>query len=388
MISCSIMHAIRLEDKAIFEVSALRDAQYVFVGLELPYFLVLGLVCGVAAVLFIWTLYAFEDITERLRFPEGLKPALGACGLGLSGWLYVTLFSTDGIPPFFGNGYPVVQAVLGSGLMGMTIMSLCLLFVLKLLATSFTLGSGGSGGVFAPSLLMGAALGGAFGLTLQRFNLIDETGAYALVGMAAFVAATTHAPLMAIVMVYEITQVPKLVLPVMFAAIIATALARMIQRDSIYTLKLRRRGVRIGSVTDLTVLRRILVSDVPHITAKVVQPDDPLQAIIAIAGETEASDFAVVDEHNEYRGMVTGQDIRTALLQPEAVSLLLVGELMRTEVPTVAPDDTLDILLDKFARSDVESLAVAASGDSGQITGLVTRRAAMRRYQEELDRQS
>ena len=235
---------------------------------------------------------------------------------------------------------------------------------------------------------MGAALGGAFGLTLQRFNLIDETGAYALVGMAAFVAATTHAPLMAIVMVYEITQVPKLVLPVMFAAIIATALARMIQRDSIYTLKLRRRGVRIGSVTDLTVLRRILVSDVPHITAKVVQPDDPLQAIIAIAGETEASDFAVVDEHNEYRGMVTGQDIRTALLQPEAVSLLLVGELMRTEVPTVAPDDTLDILLDKFARSDVESLAVAASGDSGQITGLVTRRAAMRRYQEELDRQS
>lgn len=388
VISCSIMHAIRLEDKAIFEVSALRDAQYVFVGIELPYFLVLGLVCGVAAVLFIWTLYAFEDITERLRFPEGLKPALGACGLGLSGWLYVTLSSTDGIPPFFGNGYPVVQAVLGSGLMGMTIMSLCLLFVLKLLATSFTLGSGGSGGVFAPSLLMGAALGGAFGLTLQRFNLIDETGAYALVGMAAFVAATTHAPLMAIVMVYEITQVPKLVLPVMFAAIIATALARMIQRDSIYTLKLRRRGVRIGSVTDLTVLRRILVSDVPHITAKVVQPDDPLQAIIAIAGETEASDFAVVDEHNEYRGMVTGQDIRTALLQPEAVSLLLVGELMRTEVPTVAPDDTLDILLDKFARSDVESLAVAASGDSGQITGLVTRRAAMRRYQEELDRQS
>jgi CIC family chloride channel protein len=174
----------------------------------------------------------------------------------------------------------------------------------------------------------------------------------------------------------------------MFAAIVATAGARFLLRDSIYTLKLRRRGVRVGTLTDLTILRRITVDDVEHQRAPFVYPEDPLQKLIDLAGQTEAVDFVVIDEQGTYQGMVTGQDVRIALLQPDAVSLLVVAELVRSGVPTVGPDETLDAVLDKFARSDVESLPVTGRGDDSHVEALITRQAVMRRYQQELDRQA
>ena len=202
------------------------------------------------------------------------------------------------------------------------------------------------------------------------------------------VAGTTHAPLTAIVMLYEITREPKVVLPVMFAAIVAVAGARMLLRDSIYTLKLRRRGVRIGSVTDLTILRRITVDEVEHKTARFVRASDPLQRLIDLASETGAVDFVVVDDNGVYQGMVTGRDVHTALLQPEAVMLLVVGELIHTAVSTVAPGDTLDLVFDKFATNDVETLPVCDPSDETRVTGLITQRDAMSRYHAELDHQS
>lgn len=390
VISCSIMHALREADAAIFEVEALRRTGYVFNGMELPLFLILGIVCALAAVLFIRALYYTEDLADRIRCPEQFKPALGAIALGLTGAGYLLLTQSVQAPQFFGNGYPAIQATLGADLFEWAGPALLVLFALKLVGTCFTLGSGGSGGIFAPSLLLGATLGGAFGVTLHKMGLIHHThvSAYALVGMAALVAGTTHAPLTAIVMLYEMTREPKVVLPVMFAAIVATAGARLLLRDSIYTLKLRRRGVRVGTVTDLTILRRITVEDVEHIGYQTVHPEDPLQKLIDVAGQTDAVDFVVVDEHGAYQGMVMGHDVRTALLQPEAVSLLVVGELVRSGVPLVHNNETLDVVLDKFARSDVESLPVAELANNAQVQALITRRGVMRRYQDELDRQT
>ena len=136
----------------------------------------------------------------------------------------------------------------------------------------------------------------------------------------------------------------------MFAAIVATFGAQVLLRDSIYTLKLRRRGVRVGTLTDLTILRRITVDDVEHQAVQFVHSHEPLQTLIDLAGETDAADFVVVDDQEVYQGMVTAKDIRTALLQPEAVSLLVVGELLRSGVPTVRGRETLDVVLDKFAH--------------------------------------
>ena len=390
VISCSIMHSLREEDVAIFEVGALRDVGYIFATGELPLFLVLGLVCALASVLFIRTLYFTEDLTDRIKIPEYLKPALGAAGLGLAGVAYVLVNRSEAVPAFYGNGYPAIQATLGHALMQMTVAGLLGLFLLKLLATCLTLGTGGSGGVFAPSLLMGATLGGAFGMSLTHAGIIDpsSTNAYALVGMAALVAGTTHAPLTAIVMLYEITREPKVILPVMLAAIVAMAAAQLLCRDSIYTLKLRRRGVRVGTVADLTILRRISVDEVERRPAPFVHPEDPLQSLIDVAGQTDATDFVVVDEQGAYLGIVTGRDIHTALLQPEAVSLLVVSELMLPGVPAVTLRDTLDLVLDRFARSHIESMPIASSTDRTCIIGLITRQAVMERYHEELERQS
>lgn len=390
VISCTVIHWLRSQDVAIFEVKALRQMGYEFVGLELPLHLVLGILCAVAAVLFIRFLYFIEDVADRTPIPEALKPALGATGLGLCGMIYVLALGSHEMPPFYGNGYPVIHAILGQQLLGMTIAGLLALFILKLLATCLTLGSGGSGGVFAPSLLLGGTLGGAYGIALVSMGVVpvSSANAYALVGAAAVVAGSTHAPLMAIVMLYEITREPKVILPAMFAAIVATAGARFLLPDSIYTLKLRRRGIRIGTISDLTILRRITVDDVKRETARCVRPEDPLQKLLDLAGETNAVDFVVMDEQGTYQGMVTGRDIRTALFQPEAVSLLVVADLVRSEVPSVSRRETLDVVLDKFARSDVESLPVVHDNDDTQIEGLITRHAVMHRYQQELNRQT
>lgn len=390
VISCSIMHALKGEDVAIFEVRALRDVHYVFVGVELPLFLILGVLCALASVIFTKALYASEDLAERVTIPEPVKPAVGGALLGLCGAAYLWMTSTTSMPDFFGNGYSAIQTMLSNDVVNHTALALLGLFLLKLLATCFTLGSGGSGGVFAPSLLMGATIGAAYGVLLWQVGLIERSGisAFSLVGMGSLVAGTTHSPLTSIVMLYEITREPKVILPVMFASIIATFGAQTLMKESIYTLKLRRRGVRVGSLTDLTLLRKITVEDVEHAAVHFAHADQPLQDLLDKAGETEAVDFVVVDHDGNYQGMVTGKDLRVALLEPESVFLLNVGELVRPDIPSLRPMETLDYVLDKFARNDVDSMPISNPRDPTRIEGLVTRHAVMRRYYEELDRQT
>lgn len=385
VLSSSVTHWIRGQDNEIFSVGPRGD--YFFNGQELPFYLVLGLLCAVGAVAFIKLLYLVEDVFDRLKVHGAFKPCIGAVALGLCGAAYCAIVADARMPQFFGNGYPVIRQTLAyHGLLQFTVPALLGLWVMKWLATSVTLGSGGSGGVFAPSLFLGAAIGGALGLVLFKLGWIDERSmtAYALVGMAASVAGSTHAPLTAIVILIEMTRDYKVILPVMFAAIVATTVAQLLTRDSIYTLKLRRRGVHLGTVADLTILKRMTVAQIPREKATIVRPDEPLQGLLDLAGEAQAADFVVVDEDGRYRGMVTGDDVTTALLQPEAVPLLLVGELVQTGVPTVKPGETLDVVLDKFAGINATCLPVVADGD--EIEGLITRRAVMSHYQAELQR--
>jgi len=390
VLSGSVSHAFDRYDRGIFEISTLEHYAYKFDGSELPFYLVLGVVCAGVSVLFIRSLYFTEDVCDRIRLPGQVKPLLGAILLGLTGVAYCVLTGEYIAPPFYGNGYPVIQQAIGHGLYTLSTSVLLVVCGLKILATCFTLGFGGSGGIFAPSLLMGAAVGGAFGLGLESLGLVDEASvtAYALVGMAALVAGTTHAPLTAIVILYELTRQPLVILPVMFAAIVATIGAQLLTRDSIYTLKLRRRGVRLGTLADLTILKRITVSEVRYQAAPIVELHDPLQKLLDLAAETDAANFVVVGEQGEYQGLVVADDIKTALLQPEAVPLLLVDELLRAGVPTVNRDESLDSVLDKFARAQVPALAVTSTSDSGNIQGMITHQAIIARYQHELDQQA
>lgn len=406
--SAATTQAILGKNEAIFAVSEeLRS--YQFTAPELPSYVVLGVVCGLIAAGFIKLLYATEDRFERMRLHPLIKPMIGAAIIGVVGvaYLYVTAPATanEQVPPFFGNGYETIETLLepshyaggieaGAG-DHVTIPSelalLGLLVLLKAGATVATLGSGGSGGVFAPSLFLGATAGACIGLILEQFGLIPEGGspaAYALVGMAAVVAATTHAALTAILMLFELTSDYKVILPIMLAAVIATAIAQIVQRDSIYTLKLRRRGVLTGSAADHTILRRITVRDVPSVPHVAVRPSDPLARLLELRDVYRVLDFVVVDSTDHYVGLVTAQDLRTALIEREAIPYLLVAELVRQDVPTVTADEPLDLVFRKFSEFDVSSLPIVAPArDGGEppiVQGLLTRARLMQRYHEDL----
>ena len=387
-----------LGDAAIFDVGD----NFFHEGLQfsitqIPVYLVLGLVCGLLGATFIKTLDYTERAFVATKLPIMARPFVGAIVLGIIGITAYTLSGSQALPEFYGNGYPVIKTLLdpttyfanaetGELQNAMPFLSgLILLALVKLVATCVTVGSGGAGGLFAPSLLIGAASGGCIGFAVHYFGWFPETSPayFALVGMAAMVAATTHAPLTAILIVYEVTQSYEVILPLMFAAVVGTIVARLVSKDSVYTFKLSRLGVRMGAMSDLTILRRLTSQDVPLKEAIPVLESDSAQKLLELMEKTGASDFVVTDVGGHYAGMVVSDDFREALVYRESIPLLQVSELRRCDLPTVSPEETLDIVLDKFSRSDVQSLVVV--DDSDQITGLITRSSLMARYQKALD---
>ena len=408
------------ENDAIFAAPR-RMAEYQFTMSELPSYLLLGLICGGLAVLFTRTLYATEDLYEKVKLHPIIKPVTGALVLGVLGVIYLQLVGAGGgsgtLPAFFGNGYETIRALLSPASYGIgfedataftaanapvgigepsgiiepirtSLLFLGLLVGMKLIATACTLGSGGSGGVSAPSLFLGAGAGAFFGVLLDHVGLLPEGGspaAYALVGMAATLAGSTHAPLTAILILFELTRDVYVLLPVMLAAVVATIFAQLLMRDSIYSLKLRRRGVLIGIAADLTILRRLTARDVVPHPASTVGPDEPLSVLFERRDGEHAVDFVVTDHDGDYLGMVTAQEMRTALIEREAIPYLVVSEVMRRDLPTVSPDETLDQVLEKFSKHDVASLALVDDrASSRRVLGLITRGRLMQRYQRAL----
>lgn len=413
--AAAVTHVATGQNEAIFAASdALQKVQ--FTGWELPNYVVLGLLCGLLAVGFNRTLHACEGLYARLKLHWLVAPITGGLLLGALGVAWILLVRAAGgagtseashIPSFFGNGYEAIRWLLDpasyDGAFGplhhdkaalpVAIWLIALLVVFKALATSVTLASGGSGGVFAPSLFIGAAGGAALGVALQRLGLLPADGspaAYALVGMAAVIAGSTHGTLTAILMLFELTRDPYVLLPIMLAAVVSTLVAQAIDRDNIYTHPLRRAGLRIGRTGDLAILRKIAVSSVPvaPLPSEAVYASDPLSKLITLHANSRVPDFVVVDASGDYMGMVTGRDMRTALIDREAIPLLLVAELMRTDLPAVFTSDTLDVVLERFEDEEVSSLALLGPPDvtgHRRPLGLVTRAAVVERYRRALE---
>ena len=401
--STALTQLILGENNAIF---ATQLANYQFDFAELPGYIVLGLICAALGVAFTKMLHAGEDAFERVPVHPMLKPAVGAAMLGLCGVAFVVLVQASGgefaMPAFFGNGYETIRWVVEpltftdeagqspSGLV-VTVTILLLIVAFKAVGTVLTLGSGGSGGVFAPSLMLGACAGGAFGLILSRMGLLPDgssPAAYAAVGMGAVVAATTFAPLTSILLLFELTREPLVLLPVRLSSVMATVGAQLLMRNSIYTERLRQAGVLLGWTTDLAQMRKIPVAscDLARLPPEAIHPADPLSKLITMHAHHHVPDFPVVDhDTGAYIGMVTGMDLRTALVDREAIPLLLVAELMRTDLPVIRRDVTLDVAMDLFARHDVASLVVVSPIDDRLPMGMVTRASVLKRYREALD---
>ena len=203
------------------------------------------------AVSFTVTLYKSEDIWDSWKIPDYIKASLGGIVIGIIALRF---------PQIMAVGYDSI----GKALLNQEVWTVLVLLVpLKILATSVTIGSGGSGGIFAPSLFMGAMLGGAFGCAAHALfpSVAANPGAYAIVGMGAVVAGTTHAPIQAFLIIFELTQNYWIIPPLMICCVIATFVSRGLKRESIYTLKLLRRGIDIEAGRDVNILKSMLVTD-------------------------------------------------------------------------------------------------------------------------------
>ena len=343
---------------------------------ELFYYAILGILVGIATVGFTRFLYKMEDGFDRLRISEYIKPVIGGFLVGGIGIFF---------PQVLGVGYDAITEVVQNHT-GLSFVIALLLA--KFLATSLTLGSGGSGGIFAPSLFMGAMLGGIFGTAVHTLSpgLTAEPGAYALVGMGAFVAGTTHAPLTAMLILFELTDDYKIILPLMLATTISTLIAKWIESESIYTLKLSRRGLRINQGIDISILESIRVRDILNRDVVSIKPGTSLGEIVDLLQQSEFTDFPVIENGQVLRGLVSFQDIRPVITRDELYSLLIAADFMCGDPPTIREGDSLLDALKVFTQNDIYHLPVVNGTEYHRLVGIITRSRLMERYDEEIRR--
>lgn len=368
-----------------------------------PSVVMLGLACGIVGVVLTKSMQRSEELFRKIKGYRPIRPTIGGALMGVLGVFYVAVFgwmllgaakpfdfNAYPMPAFYGDGYGVIQQLIGDNSIshlsyGTLVALLAFLLVAKIVATCFTLTSGGSGGIIAPSLFLGAITGALLGQLISPlgWNAGMPPGFFALIGMGAVLAAVVHAPLAGILILMEVTRQEELVLPAMLACIVATGAARLIWKDSIYTVGLRRRGVVMGTGADAALLRQLSVDQVSLEPVRTVKLNAPLETLLNAVTDAEA-DLVAVDKEGLYVGMALAEDVRTALLQKEALPYLTVEDLVRADLPTVNTTDDLAAVFEAFGRHDVPRLAVVLPSSAGRVIGILSRKELMRKYHEAL----
>jgi len=250
--------------------------------------------------------------------------------------------------------------------------------------------------VFAPSLFIGAMLGGSFALLMQMLwpDLVGSPGAYALAGMGAVFSAATNASLTAIIIMFEMTGDYKIILPLMLSVVVATVLSRrLLNRESIYTMKLARRGVRLEHGRSIDILRGVRVHDVMTTKLVRVRPDSPLPELSVLFLRTNRHAFVVVDGEGSLCGIVSLSDLRKAEESEGADSEggdqpKSVADIMTTSVITAYPDETVDVVLKRMGPRDLSRLPVVTRQDPHRLVGVIRRNDMVRAYNIALARQA
>jgi CIC family chloride channel protein len=333
-------------------------------------FALLGIVGAVVAQLYIRSLYAVEDVADKVKVPEWVKPGIGGAAVGAMG-----IYASE----IFGTGYGTIESALNGEMVFSTLAILC---VLKIVATSLTIGSGGSGGVFAPSLFIGAMYGGAFGSLVNQFlpeHLVSHPGAYALVGMAAVFTGSAHAPITAILILFEMTGDYGVILPLMFATVLSTFTSQLISQQSIYTIKLQRRGINIGAEHDVNLMDAITVREAMDAEFNSVSPKVPLTGLAMKLATEHVTGYAVIDDNDKLVGIVTMQDVENAFIDrnPDSVT---VNEICTKNVVVCRPDQTLSTALELLGARNVGRLPVIDPHNPDKVIGVLHRADIIRAY--------
>ncbi len=356
-------------------------------GWELLPYVGLGLVGAVASVVFVLGVRSGRRFFAQLTWvPEVLQPFLGMTLLGAMA-IYV--------PHVLGGGYETINLALagklalprGLGLPeGFTIALLLGLAFAKLVATALTAGSGGSGGLFTPSLFFGALVGGAYGFWMHELlpGIASPYGAYAAVGMAAVAAGTSHAPISAILILFEFTGNYDLILPLMVAAITASLVSRRLRPYSLHTESLRRRGVDLSLRMEEVALAGLKVVDLARPDLDLLKPGDNYRRVVETFLATRRQRLFVVDGEGRLQGAVSLHDIKHTLDTPEMLTAVVAHDLM-SPLPAdavIGHEARLHQVVTAFARSDFERLPVI-DGD-GRFQGVLAKRDLLALYAQEV----
>jgi CIC family chloride channel protein len=338
---------------------------------EIGPYVLLGIVSGLVAILFIKVLYFFEDKFDDLRLHPLIKPILGGILIGVIGLKFSQIF---------GVGYESIDACLTNNL-GFWL-ALVLVFA-KILSTSLTLGSGGSGGIFAPSLFLGAMTGNVIGSFFhQSFpSFISSPGAFSLVGMGAVVAAATHAPITAIIIIFELTNDYKIILPLMLSCIIASLITVGVHKESIYTMKLKRRGIIFSEGREVNILKSFSVKDFISHDYQLFINTERVGKIIDQAIGSKHHSFQIVDAENNHIGCFALNQLKNLLEEKDIVDSFVIAEDLAVTDIKLDYEDNLEKAMKIFGRTDVAEIAVL---QNGKFAGVVKRKDVIEAYNHEI----
>ncbi|MFL2915064.1 MAG: chloride channel protein [Nitrospinia bacterium] len=342
---------------------------------EIVFYLFLGILCGVISKLFTFTFFKANDIFDKMVYlPVPLKPALGGLIVG---------FISISFPAVLGNGYGFMEKALNGELFwGLAFV----LIFLKIISTSATLGSGGLGGVFAPSLFIGAMLGSAYGTLVHAINpnFTASPETYALVGMGAVAGAVMQAPLTNILMLFELTNDYTIILPIMITCIVSAYTFRAFDKNSIYIQKLLKEGINIKYGREVSILNSIKVSDVLSGDVTTIPEGMPFRKILETISYSKNFYFPVVDGQGEMSGILSFHMIREMIFEEELGDLIVANDLKVKSVMTLTPENNLNQAMEMFAKLDVEQLPVVGRDDLKRVIGMVNRGEVVAAYNREV----
>ncbi|MBI4178877.1 chloride channel protein [bacterium] len=349
---------------------------------DFGFYFLLGGGCGVLSFAFIRAMDALEQFFTRRDWSDYAKMGLGGLAVGALGILF---------PQVLGSNYHAVEAALtlkADFTLNAFLLLLALAFV-KIFATSCTLGSGSSGGVFAPTLFWGSSFGAAFGLLAHRLvpNVTPDAGAYALVGMAAAVAGCLRAPMTAVIIIFEMTDSYQIILPLMTAVSTSLLVSYRLEPHSLYTLPLARKGLspylsadgeRLAAMT----VREAMLTDPPKI-----HDQTPLPEVLELMRDKNLNDLPVVDPAGDFMGMVSLDDIREILLDREFIHNLVASDVRRRAEIHATPDMSLFDALVRLESQPLHVLPVLSGTDRKTCVGILRSDDVLVAYEREILRE-
>ena len=345
---------------------------------ELLIYGVFGIFCAATGMIYIRFFYGLRDrFFNRLPFPKIFRPGLG--GLLLGGLAFF-------LPQILGGGYAWIQSAIDGNL---TLWMMLTLVFAKILATSFTISSGGSGGVFAPSLFIGSMLGGFYGKLCSTLfpNLLLNPSAFVLVGMGGFLAGVAKVPIASLIMVAEMTGGYSLIVPLMIVSVISYLL---LGKTSLYEKQVSTRVDSPAHVGDFAVdlLDHMFVREAlpPDRKVETVPEGMRFEEILQLIIHSNQNNFPVVDQKGRLKGILSLTDIRRVMLEKELHKLVIAKDVAVGDVLTVTLEDNLNTALKKMAAAEIRELPVVSKEDPQKIISMISRKDIIRTYHDQIER--